>query len=154
MRIAGTEVNLKHRALEVYLSGCHPPHCPGCHNPELWDFSIGDEFDSYKLEQPLYQKICELKKNDLIDIDWILGGEPLDQDLRKLEKMLVTIELFDIPVMLWTHYHDIPQNIRELVSYAKIGPYIKDKESYIEPIFGIKLANKEQRVIKIGRYEE
>lgn len=151
MKIAGTEVNLKHRALEVYLSGCRPPHCPGCHNPELWDFSVGEDFDPFKLEQSLYKKFIDLKKNGLVDILWLLGGEPLDQDLNQLEKMLSAMELFDIPVMLWTHYPDIPRNIRKLVKYAKIGPYMENDEAYIEPVFGIKLANREQRIIKIGR---
>lgn len=26
----------------IFVSGC-PHHCPGCHNQELWDSSIGTE---------------------------------------------------------------------------------------------------------------
>ena len=32
IRIIGSEINLRHSALEVYVSGCIRD-CPGCHNP-------------------------------------------------------------------------------------------------------------------------
>lgn len=47
MRVAGTEFNLAHRALEIYLSGCKAPHCEGCHNKELWEFNQGIPYQEW-----------------------------------------------------------------------------------------------------------
>ena len=46
MKIAGTQFTLKTKSFEIYVSGCAGnPHCKGCHNPETWDFNVGEEFD-------------------------------------------------------------------------------------------------------------
>ena len=87
IRIAGTEVNVQHKALEIYLSGCKGPHCQGCHNPELWDFTVGDLITE-NTTQSLLDKIEEMKAARLVNYIWVLGGEPLDQDLDALEAFL------------------------------------------------------------------
>ena len=33
-----------------YTQGC-PHHCPGCHNPETWDFNGGKEFTPQTLQE-------------------------------------------------------------------------------------------------------
>jgi anaerobic ribonucleoside-triphosphate reductase activating protein len=76
MNIAATQYNLVNRALEIYLSGCNF-HCKGCHNPELWDFSIGEELTT-EIFSKLANKILE--HDSMINEIWILGGEPLHQD--------------------------------------------------------------------------
>ena len=46
MNILGTQYTLKHKAFEIYVAGCNgSPHCKGCHNPESWDFNLGDRMD-------------------------------------------------------------------------------------------------------------
>ena len=46
MNIVTTQYTLKTKSLEIYVAGCrgdsHGTHCEGCHNPELWDFNIGE----------------------------------------------------------------------------------------------------------------
>ena len=146
MRIAGTEVNLQHKALEIYLSGCKGPHCPGCHNPELWDFDVGDQITESVMQQ-LFGKIDNMQKAKLLNYIWVLGGEPLDQDLYELEEFLDQLRR-KAYIMLWTHYEDVPCQIYKHLMYAKLGPYVESGTPYIEPLFGIKLANKEQRIVK------
>ena len=80
MKIAGTEVSLLHKAFEIYLSGCKYSPCHGCHNPELWSFDFGVDVDVEKIAE-LISKINELKEEKLIEYVWILGGEPLDNNL-------------------------------------------------------------------------
>ena len=148
MRLAGTEVNLQHKALEVYLSGCKGPHCPGCHNPELWDFAVGDEVTK-SVMQNLFCKIDNMQKAELLEYVWVLGGEPLDQDLYELEEFLDQLRR-KAYIMLWTHYDDVPYQIYKHIRYAKLGPYIESGIPYTEKLFNIKLANKEQRIVKIS----
>jgi pyruvate-formate lyase-activating enzyme len=45
MKIASTEYSLQQKTLEIYISGCNPPHCKGCHNSEIWSFDIGSEYN-------------------------------------------------------------------------------------------------------------
>lgn len=148
MRIAGTELNLRHRALEVYLSGCMG-HCEGCHNRELWDFEIGVPWEMDW--DAIYARFVDFSNAEMIDMLWLMGGEPLDQHLGELEFFLERLHKSHIPVMLWTHKTEIPDAIRQYLSYAKIGPYIANGTEYVEPVFGIKLANQEQRILKIGQ---
>ena len=149
MRIAGTEINLKHRALEIYLSGCNEPHCSGCHNPELWSFAVGDHYPAKAIQDTLDWKISELKEAKLIDSIWILGGEPLDQNLMSLSLLIRHLKESKLKVMLWTHYERVPNDIKGLVDYVKTGRYMENGEPYVEPVLGIKLANKEQKVTRI-----
>lgn len=147
MRVAGSEFNLAHRALEVYLSGCKAPHCEGCHNSELWDFSEGVP----------YQKWIELKEKSgffkygsmIVERVWILGGEPLDQNLICLQNFITQVKEYFPEIWLWTRYDDIPGPIKVHLKYAKVGKYDKKKQSYVEPLFGIKLASNNQRIIKL-----
>ena len=146
MRIAGTEINLKHKALEIYVSGCHGPHCPGCHNPELWDFNIGEPWE--KVWPDIKIKILELNKNRLVDIIWLLGGEPAHQDFSEMCDFLQELRKCNLPVVFWSRETRLPMQIWDLISYAKLGPYLKDGSEYVEPLFGITLANREQKIVE------
>ena len=65
-----------------YVQGC-PHHCPGCHNPETWDFSGGTE-----MEEETLLKI--VKSNPLCRGVPFSGGEPFTQaeGLAKLAELL------------------------------------------------------------------
>ena len=145
MKICGTDYDLNLKALWVYLSGCKNPHCDGCHNPMLWDFNIGAEYP------PIDYNIIEKIKLPIVKKVMIAGGEPLDQDLNRLEELLSDI-LYNShkDIWLWTRFYEIPLNIQKYLSYVKVGEYQKDSEPYIEPLFGIKLASGNQKIIKIS----
>ena len=145
MRIAGTELNLRHKALEIYLSGCKSHSCKGCHNPELWDFTVGDNVDLDYLES----KLTAMQSARLVNSVWILGGEPLDQDMNELCVLLKAMQNHTHKIVLWTHYEDVPEPVSKLVQYAKLGPYVAGGEAYVEPVLGIKLANREQRIVRL-----
>lgn len=57
--------------LTVFTQGC-PHHCPGCHNPQTFDFDGGTEVDVDAL-------IAKLRKNPLLDGLTLSGGEPFAQ---------------------------------------------------------------------------
>lgn len=142
MNIAGIDYNVNHKALEIYLSGCDGA-CEGCHNEELWDYSVGNEWLFY--EKKLRPKLS----TGMVDNIWIMGGEPLLQDLLELEYFLLCLSAYKKKVMLWTRFYEIPTNIKKYIKYAKLGEYRKDSDSYIEPLFNVELASGNQKIIKV-----
>ncbi len=66
----------------VFCQGC-PHHCPGCHNPETWDFAGGTEMD----EETVLEII---QRNPLCHGVTFSGGEPFSQaaGFAKLGRML------------------------------------------------------------------
>lgn len=147
MNIVGTDYDLNNRALWIFLSGCKEPHCPGCHNPELWEFNQGRRLDKI-YEQEIINKIND---NDLIERVFIAGGEPLHQNYNELEDFLHTLKLFAIAERwIWTRYEYLPPRIEKLVHYAKFGAYKEELPGYTEDLFGIKLASSNQWIEKIN----
>ena len=66
----------------VFSQGC-PHHCPGCHNPETWDFGCGTEV-------PVEAIVDIVKSNPLCRGVTFSGGEPFAQaaGFAKLAKLL------------------------------------------------------------------
>ena len=56
----------------IFVSGCHH-RCPGCHNPESWDFNYGTNFT----KEAQIEFIDKCKKNPLIDGITLSGGDPM-----------------------------------------------------------------------------
>lgn len=150
MYIAGTEVNLKHNALEIYISGCKKHDCKGCHNPELWAFDVGKPV--HEVIEDILKKALVGKQQGLLDYIWVLGGEPMDHD-EDLVELLRLLRLTDLKIVLWTHYtffNDTPP-FKGLIDYVKYGKYIPGGESYTDPILGIELANPEQGIMEVPK---
>ena len=89
-------------SLSVYFSGC-PFHCPGCHNPEAWDFNYGEDLDWNKVGAIM----TKLKKNGVMRTLCILGGEPLCKENIDDVKRLIgwcKLDYPDLKVYVWTGY--------------------------------------------------
>lgn len=144
MKILGTEYNLKHRSLEIYLSGCKSPHCENCHNPESWNFNNGKDLDIEKL----HTKIKDF--DSLIDNIWVLGGEPLDQDLNRLIELINSFKQFNKKIWLWTKYDisDLDAQILNILDYIKTGMYKYELDGYMTD-FDIYLSSNNQKIIKL-----
>lgn len=83
------------------LQGC-PHHCPGCFNPETWDFSGGKEFTPDVLNE-----ITQALSPDYITRLSIQGGEPLCQEnlfLTSLVCETVRNKYPNIKIYIWTGY--------------------------------------------------
>lgn len=66
----------------IFCQGC-PHHCPGCHNPETWDFGCGTDLE--------VERIYEIvRENPLCRGVTFSGGEPFAQaaGYAKLAKLL------------------------------------------------------------------
>ena len=66
----------------IFCQGC-PHHCPGCHNPETWEFGIGTPMDEETV-------LDIVKSNPLCRGVTFSGGEPFAQaeGFAKLAKLL------------------------------------------------------------------
>ena len=144
MNILTTEYSLQHEALEVYVSGCNGPHCPGCHNKESWDFGVGRYYHDCLPEIEVKLKTHE----SLIENIWLLGGEPLDQPHDKLENLLIWLHRFGKPLWLFTRYRldEVPKGIRFWCSYIKTGCFDRNLLTDNNFQYGVKLASNNQEI--------
>lgn len=144
-------------SVSFYTQGC-PHRCPGCHNPETWDFKGGKEFTANILEE-----IVEaLQANGIKRSFCILGGEPLCPENEFLTCMVVRHvkeKLPDTEIYVWTGYtydqlranaNPHLQNVLQLIDYVIDGPYIEAERDITLPMRG----SRNQRVIKIDKEQK
>ena len=141
-------------SVSFYTQGC-PHRCPGCHNPETWDFKGGKEFTADILEEI----IEALQANGIKRSFCILGGEPLCPENEFLTCMVVRHvkeKLPDTEIYVWTGYtydqlkvnaNPHLQNILQLIDYIIDGPYVEAERDITLPMRG----SRNQRVIKIDK---
>lgn len=120
MKIAATQYSPQYGSLEVYISGCDGA-CPGCHNPELWNYDLGLD---YRERIPyIIEKTHAFES--MIDRIWILGGEPLLQDTDCLVDLLSQLRVTGKTIFLFTRFPlaQIPEEVREYCDIVKCGEY-------------------------------
>lgn len=89
--------------VSFWTQGC-PHRCPGCHNPETWDFNGGLEKDMVELTTEIIQAI---DANGVQRNLSILGGEPLcPQNIDYVIDLVNIVRtLFpNIKIFIWTGY--------------------------------------------------
>ena len=131
-------------SVSFFTQGC-PHHCPGCHNPETWDFNGGKEF-TYDI---LNEIVDALTANGVKRSLSILGGEPLCEQnvfLTLLVVKTVKERLPDTKIYIWTgYYYDelMKRNsdshlktILSLADYLIDGPYIQNLRDITLPMRG------------------
>ena len=150
MRYAGLNKNDFSAAPGVsvtfYTQGC-PHHCPGCHNPETWNFEGGKEFTPEVIDEILEA----LTANNIMRSLAIQGGEPLCVENEFLTLLIVKAvkEKFpDIKIYIWTGYYfnSLPntpyiKQILELTDCLIDGPYIEDERDITLPMRGSRNQN-------------
>lgn len=103
--------------VSIYVQGCNN-HCPGCFNPETWDFEGGKEFtDKVK------SKFLELGKSKKIAGFSILGGEPLQQGKDMLDLVREIKETYpDKTIWMWTGciYEELTPEQLDIVKYVDV----------------------------------
>jgi anaerobic ribonucleoside-triphosphate reductase activating protein len=150
MKILSTQYNINNKALEIYTAGCNGnPKCEDCHNPESWDFTLGEEYNNDYFEK-IKANVNEFPS--LIDNIMILGGEPLDNQIHDIREFLIDLKTLDKDIWLFTRYQlcIIPKMILELCDYVKCGSYKKDLKTDNNIWFGVQLASSNQVIYKKG----
>jgi len=142
MRIAGITpcslVNGEGIRFVVFLQGC-AHRCPGCQNPETWDFNGGYEVD------PKVIAIQYMKHAHLLDGITLSGGDPFYQEKECLE----LLDLLPEGTNIWAYTGFTYEEIRgrELTKRADVivdGPYMEDKRTETLPYRG----SSNQRIIR------
>lgn len=143
--------------LSFFTQGC-PHHCPGCHNPETWDFDGGIEFtnDTFK------RVISGLTANGVHRDLCVMGGEPLCEDNLFLTYLLISTvkkALPDTKIYIWTGYLyeqlKTSQNPRmaqilDLTDVIIDGPYLQSERDITLPMRG----SRNQRIIRLDKNEK
>ena len=89
----------------VFSQGC-PHHCPGCHNPETWDFGIGTPIEE--------ETVLEIvRSNPLCRGVTFSGGEPLLQAPFLLE---VLEQIPDMHRAIETSGYTDPETFQSVVA--------------------------------------
>ena len=118
--------------VSFFVQGC-PHRCPGCHNPDSWDFDGGKEFTLNTLKE-----INDaIGANGVIRNLCIMGGEPLCPENQFLTYLVITEvkkKYPDIKVYIWTGYEfkDLKKDenrikqILDNTDFVIDGPFIQE----------------------------
>lgn len=91
-------INGKGFGVSLYTQGC-PYHCPGCFNPDTWDFNKGKNWT-----QETEDYIIELLKPKYIKRLTILGGEPLiERNIKPLTALLRRVKAIYPEKSIWLY---------------------------------------------------
>ena len=135
-----------------FVQGCSQ-HCPGCHNPQTWDFNGGYEFT----QDTMNNIIKALNANGVQRNFCVMGGEPLHPDNLFLTNLVISEvrkKYPDIKIYVWTGYlyedllakqEKLLQNIFSNIDFVIDGPFIKEQRDITLPMRG----SKNQRIIEL-----
>lgn len=113
--------------LVIWCSGCEHK-CPGCHNPETWDFNQGDHPDHYMAE------ILEFLDNPHIKRVTFSGGDPLDpKNQWGLTRLAKIVKGTHPDKKIWVYTGDLWENVASLpvMEYIDVlvdGPFIESQK--------------------------
>lgn len=132
--------------VSLFVSGCRN-HCPGCFQPETWDFGYGEPFTKETEDE-----IISALRPSWIQGLSILGGDPMEPEnqtallpfIRRVKE-----ELPDKDVWIYTGY--LLEKISEspLLPYADVvvdGPFIEAQKDISLAFRG----SENQRIIHLG----
>ena len=112
----------------VFVSGCRR-HCPGCQNPETWDFDFGERFN-WQMEQMVIDSLKPYWIQGLT----ICGGEPFEpENEAALIPFLKRVreELPGKDIWVYTGYTLDELQGRELLRYTDVlvdGPFVEGQK--------------------------
>lgn len=128
----------------IFCQGC-PHHCPGCHNPETWEFGCGTPMEEERLLEIV-------QSNPLCRGVTFSGGEPFAQaaGFAKLARLL-TAAGYEVASYTGYTFEKLLQGTqeqRELLSCIDIlidGPFLLEQKSLEVPFRG----SRNQRILDV-----
>ena len=137
--------------VSLFVSGCRN-HCPGCFNPETWDFSFGKPFTK-ETEDGI---IAALRPSWIQGLS-ILGGEPMEPENQEvllpfLER--VKMELPDKDIWLYSGYRYEALSGSRLLPFVDVlvdGPFKKaEKDIFGDDVENVYVWDAESRGLPAG----
>lgn len=140
----------------LFVSGCRR-HCPGCHNPETWDFNAGKIFKNRAILE-----IIDALNDVSIQGLTIMGGEPMEPENKETVLGIVQLAKDIQPkkdVWLYTGYTygtlrfsggSAARNILKLIDVLVDGEYREDERDISLRFRG----SRNQRIIDMAKTRE
>ncbi len=130
----------------IFSQGC-PHHCPGCHNPETWDFGCGTQV-------PVEELVDIVRANPLCRGVTFSGGEPFAQPegFAKLARLLKE-KGYEVASYSGYTFEELLTGSdaqRELLSVIDIlidGPFLLSEKSLEVPFRG----SRNQRILDVPK---
>ena len=130
----------------VFSQGC-PHHCPGCHNPETWDFGCGTAMEEEQI-------LAIVRSNPLCRGVTFSGGEPFAQSagFARLARMLKA-EGYEVASYSGYTFEELLEGSEEqkqLLSSIDIlidGPFLMAQKSLETPFRG----SRNQRILDVAQ---
>ena len=142
--------------LTVFTQGC-PHRCPGCHNPETWDFDGGQELTEEVVDSIINGITAQGITRNLC----IMGGEPLCEENSLLTYTIIkSVRILcpeDIKVYIWSGYtieelleskHTYVIESLRSADYLIDGPYIEAERDITLSMRG----SRNQRILDLSNY--
>lgn len=142
--------------LTVFTQGC-PHRCPGCHNPETWDFNGGQELT----EEVVDSIINGITAQGIIRNLCIMGGEPLCEENSLLTYTIIkSVRILcpeDIKVYIWSGYtieelleskHTYVIESLRSADFLIDGPYVEAERDITLSMRG----SRNQRILDLKKY--
>lgn len=114
-------------SVSLWMQGC-PHRCPGCHNPELWNYNGGVEKSINEVLKEIYAAISA---NNIQRNFSVLGGEPLcPENVEDVIQIIKNVKASfpNIKVFIWTGYNLDELKNKEIFEYTDVlitGRYIQ-----------------------------
>ena len=147
MNIVHIEYSIKTKSLDIFVSGCNPPYCEGCCNPELIDFDNGRGWMYFHNKIKKYIEDFD----NIIENIFLLGGSFNHQDDEQLEDFFYIFkELTNIfeNKKIWLFARedlkDVKSIFKENCQYIKCGEYAPALKCENNIKYGVKLATSNQ----------
>ena len=128
----------------IYCAGC-AHHCPGCHNPQSWDFNAGNEMS--------VEELLDIIKEDEFANVTFSGGDPLYQVEAFTELARRVKEETNKTIWCYTGYrfedlleHPLRRKLVELCDVIVDGRYIEEERDLSLHFRG----SRNQRIINVA----
>lgn len=139
-------VNGQDVCVSFWCQGC-PIHCPGCHNPQTWNFNGGCDADEDNI---IDHVLTALKANGIQRNLSILGGEPMcNQNVDFIQLLIYWVKIRNpgIKIYLWSGYTleqlqekaKVNKDVRYVldnITMLAAGPFILEERDITLPYIG------------------
>ena len=130
----------------IFCQGC-PHHCPGCHNPETWEFGTGTKMQAQQL-------LSIVTQNPLCKGVTFSGGEPFAQ-AAEFAELAHLLKEKGYEVASYTGYTfeqlldgtDDQKHLLGAIDILIDGPFLLDQKSLEVPFRG----SRNQRILDVRR---